>query len=123
VLAVGSLAQVALDAADIARQSGLGVTVVDPRWVKPFDPALVDLAARHGLVVTVEDNGRQGGVGTCFMQALRDAGSQVPVRVHGVEQEFLDHAKRDVILTRLGLDPETIAADIVASSARNKPDA
>ncbi len=123
VLAAGPMAQVALDAADIARKSGLGVTVVDPRWVKPFDPEVVELAARHRLVVTVEDNGRQGGVGACFTQALRDSGSQVPVRVHGVEQKFLDHAKRDVILTRLGLTPETIAADIVASSPRNKPDA
>ena len=123
VLAAGPMTQVALDAADIARKSGLGVTVVDPRWVKPFDPEVVELAARHRLVVTVEDNGRQGGVGACFTQALRDSGSQVPVRVHGVEQKFLDHAKRDVILTRLGLTPETIAADIVASSPRNKPDA
>jgi 1-deoxy-D-xylulose-5-phosphate synthase len=123
VLAVGSLAQVSLDAAEIARQTGLGVTVVDPRWVKPFDPAVVDLAARHRLVVTVEDNGRQGGVGAAFTQALRDAGSDVPVRIHAVEQEFLDHAKRDVILTRLGLTPEAIAGDIVASSARNKPEA
>ena len=116
VLAVGSLAQVALDAAGIAREAGLGVTVVDPRWVKPFDPEVVELAARHRLVVTVEDNGRQGGVGAAFTQALRDAGSDVAVRVHGIEQEFLDHAKRDVILNRLGLTPEAIADDIVAAS-------
>ena len=123
VLAAGSLAQVALDAAAIARQAGLGVTVVDPRWVKPFDPEVVELASRHRLVVTVEDNGRQGGVGAAFTQALRDAGSDVPVRIHAVEQEFLDHAKRDVILSRLGLTPEAIADDIVATSRRNKPDA
>ncbi len=123
VLAAGSLAQVALDAAAIARQAGLGVTVVDPRWVKPFDPEVVGLASRHRLVVTVEDNGRQGGVGAAFTQALRDAGSDVPVRIHAVEQEFLDHAKRDVILSRLGLTPEAIADDIVATSRRNKPDA
>jgi 1-deoxy-D-xylulose-5-phosphate synthase len=123
VLAVGSLAQVALDAAEIAGRSGVGITVVDPRWVKPFDPAVVELAARHRLVVTVEDNGRQGGVGAAFTQALRDHGSDVPVRIHAVEQEFLDHAKRDVILTRLGLTPEAIADDIVASSVRNKPEA
>ena len=122
VLAVGSLAQVALDAAEIARQSGLGVTVVDPRWVKPFDPAVVEMAAQHRLVVTVEDNGRQGGVGAAFTQALRDAGSDVPVQIHAIEQEFLDHAKRDVILTRLGLTPEAIADDIVVASRRNKPD-
>ncbi|MGA9101084.1 transketolase C-terminal domain-containing protein, partial [Aeromicrobium sp.] len=122
VLAVGSLAQVALDAAEIARQSGLGVTVVDPRWVKPFDPAVVEMAAQHRLVVTVEDNGRQGGVGAAFTQALRDAGSDVLVQIHAIEQEFLDHAKRDVILTRLGLTPEAIADDIVVASRRNKPD-
>ena len=123
VLAVGALSQMAVDAAAIARRSGLGVTVVDPRWVKPFDPAVVELAARHRLVVTVEDNGRQGGVGSAFTQAMRDLGSDVPVRIHAVEQEFLDHAKRDVILTRLGLTPEAIADDIVASAVRNKPDA
>jgi 1-deoxy-D-xylulose-5-phosphate synthase len=123
VLAVGSLAQVALDAAGIARESGLGVTVVDPRWVKPFDPEVVELAARHRLVVTVEDNGRRGGVGAAFTQALRDIGSDVDVRVHGIEQEFLDHAKRDVILNRMGLTPEAIADDIMAASRRNKPDA
>ena len=123
VLAVGSLAQVALDAAGIARETGLGVTVVDPRWVKPFDPEVVELAARHRLVVTVEDNGRQGGVGAAFTQALRDIGSDVEVRVHGVEQSFLDHAKRDVILNRMGLTPEAIADDIVSASARNRPDA
>jgi 1-deoxy-D-xylulose-5-phosphate synthase len=121
VLAVGSLAQVALDAADIARKSGLGVTVVDPRWVKPFDPAVVELASRHRLVVTVEDNGRQGGVGAAFTQALRDLGSDVPVRIHGIEQQFLDHAKRNIILDRQGLTPEAIADDIV-SSRRNNPD-
>ncbi len=123
VLAVGSLAQVALDAAGIARETGLGVTVVDPRWVKPFDPEVVELAARHRLVVTVEDNGRQGGVGAAFTQVLRDIGSDVEVRVHGVEQSFLDHAKRDVILNRMGLTPEAIADDIVSASARNRPDA
>jgi len=122
VLAVGSLAQVALDAAGIARETGLGVSVVDPRWVKPFDPEVVELAARHQLVVTVEDNGRRGGVGSAFTEALRDIGSDVEVRVHGIEQEFLDHAKRDVILNRMGLTPEAIADDIVASSTRNNPD-
>ncbi len=123
VLAAGPMAQVALDAAEIVEGSGVGVTVVDPRWVKPFDPAVVELAALHALVVTVEDNGRQGGVGAAFTQALRDAGSEVPVRVHGVDQEFLDHAKRDVILARQGLTADVIADDIVTAVSRNKPDA
>ena len=119
VLAVGSMAGTGLEAADKVRATGVGVTVVDPRWVKPFDPAVVHLAARHRLVVTVEDNGRTGGVGSTFTQALRDAGSEVPVRVHGIAQEFLDHAKRDVILERLGLTPDAIATDTIDALARN----
>jgi 1-deoxy-D-xylulose-5-phosphate synthase len=123
VLAAGPMAQVALDAAEIVRDGGVGVTVADPRWVKPFDPAVVELAAEHDLVVTVEDNGRQGGVGATFTQALRDAGSEVPVRIHAIDQEFLDHGKRGAILERQGLTPDAIAHDITTALGRNIPDA
>ncbi|WP_374999357.1 1-deoxy-D-xylulose-5-phosphate synthase [Aeromicrobium sp. CTD01-1L150] len=119
IMAVGSMAGCGLESAAKLTASGLGVTVVDPRWVKPFDPAVVDLAARHRLVVTIEDNGRTGGVGAAFTQALRDIESFVPVRVHGVAQEFLDHAKRPVILERLGLTPEAIASDTLGAWTRN----
>ncbi len=118
VLAVGSMVPTCLAAAEQLSAQGLGVTVVDPRWVKPFDPAVVALAAEHRLVVTVEDNGRTGGVGAAFTQALRDLESEVPVRVHGVAQEFLDHAKRPVILERLGLTPDAVAADTHAAWLR-----
>ncbi len=118
VLAVGSMVPVGLGAAEQLAAEGLGVTVVDPRWVKPFDPAVVALAGAHRLVVTIEDNGRAGGVGAAFTQALRDVDSDVPVRVHGVAQEFLDHAKRPVILRRLGLTPDAVAADARAAWSR-----
>jgi 1-deoxy-D-xylulose-5-phosphate synthase len=121
VVAVGAFATLGLETADLLREAGHGVTVVDPRWVKPVDPALVALAGEHDLVVTVEDNGRQGGVGSAFTQALRDADIDVPVRVHGVEQEFLDHAKRAVILERLGLTPRAVADDALATLDRNIP--
>ena len=49
------------------------MTVVDPRWVKPVDPALVDLAREHRLVVSVEDNGIVGGVGSVLLQTLNEA--------------------------------------------------
>ena len=62
-------------------------------------------------VVTIEDNGRQGGVGSTVVQAVSDAGLAVPVRVHGIAQEFLPHAKRDVLLERLGLTAPAVADD------------
>ena len=114
VVAAGPMVRQALDAAARLRAEGVGVTVVDPRWVKPLDPALVELAARHRLLVTVEDSGRVGGMGSVLTQMLADADVRTPVRVHGVTQEFFDHAKRDVLLQRMGLTGEAIAADALA---------
>jgi 1-deoxy-D-xylulose-5-phosphate synthase len=119
IVAVGVFGHLGIEVAELLRTHGLGVTVVDPRWVKPVDAAVVELAAAHSIVVTVEDNGRHGGVGSAITQAVRDAGIDTPVQVHGVEQEFLDHAKRDVILGRLGLTAEAVADDTMVVLARN----
>jgi 1-deoxy-D-xylulose-5-phosphate synthase len=113
IVAVGSMASTAVDVATRLTAQGIGVTVVDPRWVKPVDPALIELAAQHRLVVSVEDNGRVGGCGATLLQTLNDAGVHTPFRLHGIPQEFLDHAKRDAILSRIGLDAQTIARGIV----------
>ncbi|WP_084699960.1 1-deoxy-D-xylulose-5-phosphate synthase [Streptacidiphilus anmyonensis] len=110
LVAVGTMASACLDAAALLTADGLGTTVVDPRWVKPVDPALVELGARHRLVVTVEDNGRVGGVGMAVAQALRDADIDVPTRELGIPQRFLDHAARGEILDEIGLTGPGIAA-------------
>src|SRR5689334_7734310 len=70
LVAVGSLVPMCLAAAERAADHGIEVTVVDPRWVLPVSPKLADLAAGYRLVVTVEDGGRAGGVGTTLSQAL-----------------------------------------------------
>ena len=113
VVSVGSMATVAVDVAARLKAQGIGVTVVDPRWVKPVDGVLLELAARHRRVVTIEDGGRIGGVGSVLLQSLSDAGVRTPVRIHGVPQEFLDHAKRAAILERIGLTASAIALEIV----------
>jgi 1-deoxy-D-xylulose-5-phosphate synthase len=113
VVAVGSMAEVAVDVAERLVAQGIGVTVVDPRWVKPVDPAVVELAREHRLVVSVEDSGRVGGCGAVLLQTLNDAGVTTPYRLHGIPQEFLPHAKRVSILERIGLTSQTIARGIV----------
>jgi 1-deoxy-D-xylulose-5-phosphate synthase len=114
LVAVGSMATTALETAALLTQRGIGVTVVDPRWIKPVDPALIDLARAHQLVVSVEDNGIVGGAGSTLLQALNAAGVRTPVQLHGIPQEFLDHAKRAAILERIGLTPEALAPAIAA---------
>ncbi|MFC5911017.1 1-deoxy-D-xylulose-5-phosphate synthase [Streptacidiphilus monticola] len=116
LVAVGTMAPACLDAAALLTADGIGATVVDPRWVRPVDPALLELAARHRLVVTVEDNGRVGGVGSAVAQALRDAELDVPTRTLGIPQEFLQHASRGEILNEIGLTGPGIAAQTAASA-------
>jgi 1-deoxy-D-xylulose-5-phosphate synthase len=92
---------------------GIGATVVDPRWVKPFDPVILDLARDHRLVVSVEDNGRTGGCGSVLLSMLNDADIDVPFRLHAIPQRFFDHAKRAKILDDIGLTAQAIARSVV----------
>jgi 1-deoxy-D-xylulose-5-phosphate synthase len=114
IVGVGSMVRTSVEAADKLTAQGVGVTVVDPRWVKPVDPAIVALAARHRLVISVEDNGRVGGVGQALVQALADAGVETPVAVHAIAQEFLQHDRRESICEELGLTADALAQDILA---------
>jgi 1-deoxy-D-xylulose-5-phosphate synthase len=112
VISVGAMAKDGVDIAERLAAQGVGVTVVDPRWVKPVDRALVALARQYRLVVTVEDNGRVGGVGATIAQELRDAGVSVPVRDFGLPQRFLQHAKRPALLADAGLTGQNLAREI-----------
>ncbi|MEU6639675.1 1-deoxy-D-xylulose-5-phosphate synthase [Streptomyces rochei] len=115
LVAVGVMAPVCLRAAELLEARGLRCTVVDPRWVKPVDPALPPLAARHRLVAVVEDNSRAAGVGSAVALALGDAEVDVPVRRFGIPEQFLAHAKRSEVLADIGLTPVEIAGRIGAS--------
>ncbi|MDX2536823.1 1-deoxy-D-xylulose-5-phosphate synthase [Streptomyces scabiei] len=115
LVAVGVMAPVCLGAAELLRARGIGCTVVDPRWVKPVDPALPGLAGAHRLVAVVEDNSRAAGVGSAVALALGDAEVDVPVRRFGIPEQFLPHAKRGEVLADLGLTPVDIAGRISAS--------
>jgi 1-deoxy-D-xylulose-5-phosphate synthase len=114
----GPMAVAAVAAAQRLADQGIGVTVVDPRWVKPLDEALADEAREHRLVVTVEDNGRAGGFGDAVCRLLRDHDVDTPVRTFGLPQEFLDHGDRGQILDDLGLAPQHLARAITEAVAR-----
>jgi 1-deoxy-D-xylulose-5-phosphate synthase len=121
IVAVGAMATTAVDVAQRLVAQGIGVTVVDPRWVKPVDPASVELAREHRLVISLDDNGEIGGCGAVLLQTLNAAGVTTPFRLHGIPQEFLDHAKRGVILERIGLGAQALARDIVADMSALAP--
>ncbi len=118
LVSVGALAPMCLEVAELLDAQGISSTVVDPRWVKPVDEALPGLAAQHRVVVTVEDNGRAGGVGSAVSQALRDADVDVPLRDFGIPQRFLDHASRKEVLAEIGLTAPDIARQVTGLVAK-----
>jgi 1-deoxy-D-xylulose-5-phosphate synthase len=120
LVSVGAMARIALDVADRLAAQGISASVVDPRWVAPVPAELLVLAAQHQLVVTIEDGGRAGGVGSRVSQALRDADIDVPVRDVGIPQQFLDHGSRAQVLAEVGLTAQDVARMIVESVARRE---
>ncbi|MBC9713668.1 1-deoxy-D-xylulose-5-phosphate synthase [Streptomyces sp. TRM66268-LWL] len=121
LVAVGVMAPVCLKAAELLEGRGIGCTVVDPRWIKPVDLALPELASTHKLVAVVEDNSRASGVGSAVAQALQDAEVDLPVRSFGIPDQFLAHAKRGEVLADLGLTAVDIAGRIGATWDRKSP--
>lgn len=129
IVTVGPMAGLGLDVADRLAAQGIGATVVDPRWVIPVPSSIVQLAADHRIVVTIEDGVKVAGVGTRIRQDLRAAGVDTAVDELGLPAAFLDHGSRAFILDQVGLTAQTIARDVVAQvlgsripSARPLPD-
>ena len=120
VVGVGSMVGVALDVAQTLESDGLAVQVVDPRWVFPVAPELVELAARAKHVVVVEDNLVEAGVGSACARAFREAGVAAGVDTYGIPKEFLLHASRGEVLTEIGLTADAITADLRPRLANGK---
>jgi 1-deoxy-D-xylulose-5-phosphate synthase len=114
IVAVGPMAKLALQVAERLAAQGIGATVIDPRWVIPVSPSIIELAAQHRLVVTIEDGIRVGGIGTRIRQELRAAGVDTAVDELGLPDEFIPQASREEILADVGLTDQQIARDIVS---------
>ena len=115
IVGVGAFCALAVDTAERLARQGIESTVVDPRWVLPVADSIVDVARNHRLVVTVEDSGVHGGVGSAIGDRLRTAGLDVPVHNLGIAQEFLTHGSRGELLGDLGLTAQDIARTITST--------
>lgn len=112
LVAIGAFARMALAVAKRLHNQGIGVTVIDPRWVLPVSDGVRELAVQHKLLVTLEDNGVNGGAGSAVSAALRRAEIDVPCRDVGLPQEFYEHASRSEVLADLGLTDQDVARRI-----------
>jgi 1-deoxy-D-xylulose-5-phosphate synthase len=117
LISVGSMAAIAVEAASQAYREGVGVTVIDPRWVKPLPQTLVSMAQRYKSVVVLEDGIRHAGIASSISELFREAGLHVALHSIGVPLEFIEHSKRSEILEDLGITAQKISRDIVEWSS------
>jgi 1-deoxy-D-xylulose-5-phosphate synthase len=117
LVAVGAMVSLGLDVADRLVAQGIGVTLVDPRWVIPVSPDLLDLARGHRRVVVVEDNLVEGGVASAIAERLAGLGVPTPVSGFGVPRRFIHHASRAQVLEDLGLTVQEVSRRVVETVA------
>jgi 1-deoxy-D-xylulose-5-phosphate synthase len=113
LISIGAMAGIAVEAASQAYREGVGVTVIDPRWVKPLPKSLVTMAQRYKSVIVLEDGIKHGGIASALAEMFSDAGVLIAIHSIGVPLEFIEHSKRGEILEDLGITTQKIARDIV----------
>ena len=120
LVSVGAMAKISVEAASQAYREGVGVTVIDPRWVKPLPKSLLTMAQRYKSVVVVEDGIRHGGIASTISEMFRDAEIDVPIHSIGVPLEFIEHSKRGEIMSDLGITAQNITHQLVSWSSSLK---
>ena len=114
LVSIGAMAAIAVEAASQAYREGVGVTVIDPRWVKPIPESLITMARRYKSVVVLEDGIKRAGIASSISEAFREAGLNVAIHSIGIPLEFIEHSKRSEIFDDLGINAQKISRDIVA---------
>jgi 1-deoxy-D-xylulose-5-phosphate synthase len=91
----------------------LDATLVNMRFVKPLDEAMVlQITGRHRAVVTIEENTILGGAGSAVAELLAAERMELPLLQLGIPDRFIEHGSRDSCLKAAGLDAATLSASI-----------
>lgn len=112
VISIGAMAARSLGAAQILEDKGMAVTVVDPRWLCPVAPSLIEIADEHDIVVVAEDGMMRAGVGSLFDEAFSAAEVDTPLRRVAFPSIFPKHGSRGEVLEEVGMDADGIAAAV-----------
>ena len=118
LISIGAMANLALDVAQRLSDQGVGVTVIDPRWIKPLSNYVSTLAVKHRLIAVVEDNSKSGGAAAGISQFLRDKNIYTPQRDFGIPEKFLNHGSRAQVMAEIGLTAQDISREIIEAVAR-----
>jgi len=114
ILAVGSMVYESWKAADILDKDRINCRVVNCRFVSPMDEVMLsDILANYNNIITVCENSVKGGFGEAIINRANQLGSKNNVKILGIPDRFIEHGNRDLLLSRLRLDPEGIAMAVL----------
>jgi len=112
IISVGSMAEMAIEVAQLAKTQAIEITVVDPLWVKPIPESLIQMCAEYGTVIVMEDGIKHAGIASTISEILRESGSTCSLHSIGVPLEFIEHSKRAEILEDIAITPAAIVRQI-----------
>jgi 1-deoxy-D-xylulose-5-phosphate synthase len=112
IISVGSMAGMAIEVAQLAKEQSIEITVVDPVWVKPVPQSLIQMCANYGTVIVMEDGIKHAGIASTISEMLRESGSTCSLHSIGVPLEFIEHSKRAEILEDIAITPAAIVRQI-----------
>ena len=118
LIAVGSMVKTALEVRELLKKAGYSCTVVNARFVKPVDEEMLkQLADRHGLIVTMEENIRSGGFGEKILDYYNDIQSELRVMNIALPDDYIEHGSVDLLKEETGVDAQSVYNKIVAAAA------
>ena len=110
LLAVGSMVQNAVEAAEILKSKGVSAGVINARFVKPIDcNAIIASAQKYKKIITIEDNSLMGGFGSSVLSLLNARDIHCRVKTLGLPDDFINHGTRNELIKLVGLDSNSIA--------------
>jgi 1-deoxy-D-xylulose-5-phosphate synthase len=115
LVAVGSMVKTALQVRELLKELGYHCTVVNGRFVKPIDEEMLDaLAKDHTLIVTMEENVKNGGFGEKVLEYYSETGADVEVLQIALPDEYIEHGNVDLLKSEALIDAESIYKKIIA---------
>ena len=113
ILSYGSMVSSAIKTAELLKESDISATVVNARFLRPLDQALIHpLARRIGKVVTMEEGTLLGGFGSAIVESFSDQDLLVPTLRIGIPDKLVDHASPQQSKEKLGLTPDQMCGTI-----------
>jgi len=110
IVSVGTIFQQAQKAHDMLSRQGIQATLINARFVKPMDAAIIEHIKRTGKAVVIEENALQGGFGSAVLEACQQAGIKADIKLIGLPDTFIEHGTCPQLLKNCGLDFESIVA-------------